>query len=86
MKLFHRKKKNKNHTMTINDCVEHYRKNPEYRYALIGFLDKQSKPIPISISKTKKEAEMDFDFYWHCPSVLPAQIIDLAFYETKISI
>lgn len=79
MKLFHRKKKNKIPKMTLNDCVEYYRKNPQYRYAVVVGKER----VPRSMCETMKDAKVDSNTHFISGGVLPIEIVDLAFYEME---
>lgn len=78
MKWF-RRKKNKNYAMTLNDCVEYYRKNPQYRYVVVVGKER----LPRSMCETMKDAKVDSDTHFISGGVLPIEIIDLAFYEKE---
>lgn len=77
MNLF-RKKKNRAHVMTLNDCVKRYRENPQYRYAVVVGKDR----LPRSTCENMRSAEDDMNVNFISGGQLPIDIVDLAFYET----
>lgn len=79
MKLFHRKKKNKRPTMTLDDCVKYYHENPQYRYAVVVGKNK----LPRSLCKTMESAKDDMNVHLISSGRLPVEIVDLAFYEME---
>lgn len=78
MNLF-RKKKNRAHVMTLNDCVKRYRENPQYRYAVVV----GKYRLPRSICKTIESARDDLNVHLIGSGQLPIEIVDLAFCEME---
>lgn len=79
MKLFHRKKKNKSSTMTLRDCIKLYKKNPQYRYAVVVGKDR----FPRSICETMEGAKDDMNVHLISSGQLLVEIVDLAFCEME---
>lgn len=77
--MFHRKKKNKGQTMTLDDCVKYYRENPKYRYAVVVGKDR----LPRSICETMESAKDGMNVHFVSGGQLPIEIVDLAFYEME---
>lgn len=75
MKLFHRKKKDKSPTMTLEDCVKRYKENTQYRYAVVVGKDR----LPRSICETMESAKEDYKAHWISGGELPIEIVDLAY-------
>lgn len=75
MKLFRRKKKNKSPKMTLNDCVEYYRQNSQYRYAVVVGKER----LPRTLCETMESAKDDMNMHLVSNGQLPVEIIDLAF-------
>lgn len=79
MKLFHSKKKNKFHKMTLDDCAKYYQENLQYRYAVVVGKDR----FPMSICETMESAKDDMNVHFVSGGQLPIEIVDLAFYEME---
>lgn len=74
MNLF-RRKKNKPSAMTLEDCVKHYKENPQYRYSVVVGKD----GLPRSICETMESAKEDYEAHWVSSGALPIEIVDLAY-------
>ena len=78
MKLLWRKK-NKPTTMKLEDCVNYYKENPQYRYAVVVGKDR----LPRSICETMESAKDDMNVHFISGGQFPIEIVDLAFYEME---
>ena len=78
MRLFWRKN-NKPTTMKLEDCVNYYKENPQYRYAVVVGKDR----LPRSICETMEGAKEDYKTHWVSGGELPIEIVDLAFCEME---
>lgn len=76
MKLFQKIKTKKT---TLDDCIKHYRENPQYRYVVVA----GKEQTPVSIHKTLESAREDLCGYWNAGGKHPVGVVDLAFYEME---